>query len=194
MAETGMCIPAMKRLAEQRTDRIIETSPNGICILDERLLILSMNPSFRKFFMCSDAVAGRHISYLMDPDPFERLASGQTDKIETTVRHERYGISCHQIIYALRDERQYVGIFVNTTQTEESRKRLDSLKATTALQARELLQHQIEMAQKIAAYLGESTAQGEALVEKMLELTGTESENGAPASRNGRPWATSTSK
>ena len=194
MAETGMCIPTMKRLAEQRTDRIIETSPNGIVILDDRLGILSMNPSFRKFFMCSDAVCGRHISYLMDPDPFEKLATGESEKVECTVNHDRYGLVAHEIIYALRDEHQYVGIFVNITQTEESRRRLDSLKATTTLQARELLQHQIEMAQKIAAYLGESTAQGESLVEKLLELTGAENEQPRPAARSGRPWGTSTSK
>ncbi len=200
MAETGMCIPTMKRLAEQRTDRIIETSPNGIVILDEHLTILSMNQSFRRFFMCSDAVCGRHISYLMDPDQFEKLAAGETEKIELEARHDRYGLVAREILYALREERQYVGIFVNITQTEESRKRLTSLKAITALQARELLEHQIEMAQKIAAYLGESTAQGEALVEKLLELTGAEGgepRSGAPQGtrlKNGRPWGTSTSK
>ena len=195
MAETGMCIPTMKRLAEQRTDRIIETSPNGIVILDEHLTILSMNPSFRRFFMCSDAVCGKHISYLMDPDHFEKLLTGETDKTEAEVRHDRYGLVAHEILYALREEHQYVGIFVNITQTEESRRRLDTLKASTATQARELLEHQIEMAQKIASYLGESTAQGEALVEKLLELTGAEGgeKRGAHAV-NGKPWGTSTSK
>jgi iron only hydrogenase large subunit-like protein len=195
MAEAEMCIPVMKRLAEQRTDRIIDTSPNGIVILDERLAILSMNPSFRKFFMCSDAVCGRHISYLMDPDPFERLTGAASDKEEFTAAHERYGIVCHQILYALREERQYVGIFVNITQTEDSRRRLDSLKARTALQARELMEHQVEMAQKIAAYLGESTAQSEALVEKLLELSSEEEKQKAqrPVGK-ARPWDTSTSK
>ena len=72
-----MCIPHMKRLAEQRVDRIIETSPNGIVILDEHLHILHMNPAFRKFFLCSDAVYGQPISYLMDPEPFVRLSSRQ---------------------------------------------------------------------------------------------------------------------
>jgi PAS domain S-box-containing protein len=194
MAEAEMCIPVMKRLAEQRTDRIIETSPNGIVVLDERLAILSMNPSFRKYFMCSDAVCGRHISYLMDPDPFERLAGGASDKEELTAAHERYGIVCRQILYALREERQYVGIFVNITQTEESRKRLDSLKARTALQARELLEHQVEMAQKIAAYLGESTAQGEALVEKLMELSAGDEQKQAQRPGKGRPWDASTSR
>ena len=42
MAEPEMCIPYMRRLAQQRTDRIIETSPNGVVILDSELSISSI--------------------------------------------------------------------------------------------------------------------------------------------------------
>ena len=125
MAEPEMCIPHMKRLAEQRVDRIIETSPNGIVILDEHLRILHMNPAFRKFFMCSDAVYGQPISYLMDPEPFVLLASGQESLIETVTEHERYDLVCHQILYPLGEERQYVGIFVNITGSRANQEQLD---------------------------------------------------------------------
>ncbi|NLX59295.1 MAG: PAS domain S-box protein [Phycisphaerae bacterium] len=171
MAEPEMCLPYMKRQAERRTDRIIETSPNGIVILDEQLNILSMNPAFRRFFMSSEAVCGKRISYLMDPEPFERLAAGAERLIEVTVRHERYNMVCHQILYALPEDRQYVGIFVNITRSLDNERKLDALRATTAMQAQELLEHQIAMAQKIAEFLGESTAQGQHLVENLMRLT-----------------------
>ena len=61
LAEPEMCMPYMKRLAEQRVDRIIDTSPNGIVILDERLQILGMNPAFRRYFHCSETLCGRPI-------------------------------------------------------------------------------------------------------------------------------------
>ena len=193
MAEPEMCIPFMRRLAEQRTDRIIETSPNGIVILDERLHILSMNPAFRKFFVCSEAVAGKHISYLMDPDPFERIASGAEEILELTVAHERYNLVCREILYPLRDEGQYVGIFVNITTSRESQEKLDRLREQTVTQARELLEHQIGMAQEIAKYLGESTARGEALVDNLLKLALDTPDK--EASREKRfPWGTGTSK
>ena len=185
MAEPEMCIPYMKRLAEQRSDRIIETSPNGIVILDERLNIISMNPTFRRFFMCSEACLGKPISYLMDPDPFERVASGSQEVVETTTRHERYKLLTHQLVYALREERQYVGIFVNITSSHDSHKKLTELRAQTLEQARELLEHQITMAQKIAQFLGESTAQGEQLVEHLVELTG---EDGEKSGDKGVDW------
>jgi uncharacterized Fe-S cluster-containing protein len=172
LAEPEMCIPHMKRLAEQRVDRIIETSPNGIVILDEHLRILNMNPAFRRFFMCSDAIYGQPISYLMDPDPFEQLAAGRTDLVETTVKHVRMNLVCHQIHYAMRDERQYVGIFVNMTKTAADKEKLDRLRTQTAQQARSLLEHQVEMAQTIAKFLGESTAQSEALLDRLILLAG----------------------
>lgn len=170
MAEREMCLPLMRRLAERRTDRIIETSPNGILIVDEHLNITHMNPAFRRFFMCSDALLGRKAATLMDPEPFERLASGQTETIEATVRHDNYHLLCHEIIYALRDERQYVGIFVNITHTQANRKKLSELRHQTIAQAKELLEHQVNMAQQMALYLGQSTAQGESLVRDLLRL------------------------
>jgi PAS domain S-box-containing protein len=178
MAELEMCIPYMKRLAEQRTDKIIETSPNGIVILDERLSIIHMNPAFRKFFMCSEAVLGRPISYLMDPDPFEKLSPEKTGMITTVIRHDRYNLRCHEILYTLPEEKQYVGIFVDITGSNVSKEKLDRLRAQTVTQARELLEHQINMAQTIAKFLGESSGQGEALLEKLIEIAGDESGEG----------------
>ena len=170
MAEPEMCIPHMKRLAEQRVDRIIETSPNGIVVVDEHLKILHMNPAFQKFFMCSEALCGQPIACLIDPEPFVRLASGQEHRIEMTAEHKKYGLVCHQILYPLPEENQYVGIMVNITHHRASLQKLDHLRSQTVIQARELLDHQIEMAQRLAQFLGENTARGEDLVEKLMLL------------------------
>ncbi len=186
MAEVEMCIPYMRRLAEQRRDRIIETSPNGIVIVDEHLIILNMNPAFRKFFMCSDAVCGKPISYLMDPEPFEQVAAGRVDKLETVVVHEKYALTCHEIIYTLPEDRQYVGIFVNITNSRDSQQKLDEIRALTVQQAQDLLHHQITMAQNIATFLGESTAQGEKLVENLRRIA--QNETPRPGVSKEAPW------
>jgi iron only hydrogenase large subunit-like protein/uncharacterized Fe-S cluster-containing protein len=171
MAEPEMCIPFMRRRAERRTDRIIDTSPNGIVILDENLAILSMNPTFKHFFSCTDAVLGRHISYLMDPAPFEKLVSGMADKLDITVAHRPYNLLCRELIYALKDEKQIVGIFMNITSQQEQENQLKELRSQTIEQANELLEHQVKMAINIAQFLGESTAKGEALVRKLMILS-----------------------
>lgn len=178
MAEPEMCIPYMRRLAERRTDRIIETSPNGIVILDDRLCILSMNPAFKRFFLCSDAVLGKHISYLMDPAPFERLALSGEKLLELTVSHDNYKLLCHELLYPLRDEHQYAGIFVNITRSDDSERRLEKLRADTVAQAQELLDHQVAMAQKMAQFLGENAARGEDLVRKLLNMAEEKAKDG----------------
>ncbi len=170
IAEIEMCIPYMRRIAEQRGDKIIESSPNGIVILDKELNIVNMNPAFKRFFYCNSSMYGKKISVLMDPVHFEELKASDEDIIERTVNHEKYNIVCHQKLYKLKTEDRLVGIFVDITKNIADKEKLDSLRNETVQQAQELLRHQIEMAQKLAKILGENTAKGELLVENLLRL------------------------
>jgi PAS domain-containing protein len=169
IAEPEMCLPYVKRLAEQRIDLIIETSPNGIVILDENLTIISMNPAFRTFFQCSNAVIGRPISYLMDPEPFERLVQDPSHLLDDVIEHPSYHIVCHELLYELKEQHQYVGIFVDVTKAQWNQTKLDRLREQTVIQARELLEQQIDMAQTIAVALGQNTARAESLLENLME-------------------------
>lgn len=177
MAEYNMCLPYVRRMAEQRTDKIIESSPNGIVILDEQLRILHMNPAFRKFFKTTSSICGKSISYLMDPELFIKLREGEKDKIEQTVVYDNYNLVTHQLMYKLRSENQLVGVFVNITKNTKDNQKLDDLKQKTIIQAQELLEHQVKMAQKLAMYLGESTAKGEELVDNLMKYTKDEQVN-----------------
>ena len=169
LATYEMCVPFFRKTAEQRIDRVIETSPNGIVTLDERLNIVSMNPSFRQFFRCSNAVCGRPISYLMDPEPFERLLAEPDKKVESIVHHEAYNLVCHEVLYSLPAEKQFVGIFMNITTLQKNETQLDLLRQQTVNQARELLEQQVQMAETIASCLGENTARAESLLERLME-------------------------
>jgi PAS domain S-box-containing protein len=176
MAEPDMCLPQMRRLAEQRTDRIIETSPNGIVITDAEMNIIRMNPAFEAMFGCGWA-AGKNISQVMDPIPFEKLATFTAEKLEMTARHPKKNLFCHEIFYRIPEENQYVGIFVDITKFSESDSELLKIREETIVQARELLNHQVEMAQKIAYFLGENTAKSESLVRKIMITAGGKDEN-----------------
>ncbi|MDR0522682.1 MAG: PAS domain S-box protein [Planctomycetaceae bacterium] len=169
LATPEMCIPFFRKTAEQRLDRVIETSPNGIVTLDEHLHIINMNPAFRQFFQCSNAVCGRPISYLMDPEPFEHLLAEPEKMIEITVNHESYHLVCREVLYALPAEKQFVGIFMNITKMQKHEIRLDQLRQHTVSQARELLEQQVRMAETIAACLGENAARAELLLESLVE-------------------------
>ena len=83
-----------------------------------------------------------------------------------------YNLVCHQIAYTLPEDEQYAGIFVNITSSETNQQKLEELRQQTQAQARELLDHQVNMAQQIARLLGESSARGEVLVKTLLALAG----------------------
>jgi iron only hydrogenase large subunit-like protein/uncharacterized Fe-S cluster-containing protein len=188
MASVDMCIPHMRRLAEQRSDKIIETTPNGIVMLDEQLNILHMNPAFRKMFMATEAVLGKPVSYLMDPEPFENLQR-EGELMEFTARHPNYGVVCRQILYPLPEERQYVGVFVNVTKSMDNEKRLRRMRADTVRKAQELMEHQIQAAQEMAKFLGESTAETEDLVRNLMSIASEKT----PESGDHWLWDTDTS-
>jgi PAS domain S-box-containing protein len=170
MAEPEMCVSYVRRIAEQRTDRIIETSPNGIIILDKQLTILHVNSSFKRLFMCTESVCGKSISYLVDPEPFQKVACAEQELFEATVHHEKYSLFCHQIIYALRPEGQVVGVFVNLTRAIKDKHKYNQFRSQTLQQARDLLRRQIEMAGKIAEYMGQSTAENEKLLVNLMHI------------------------
>lgn len=168
MAEPEMCMPYMRRLAQQRTDRIIETTPNGIVVLDNELCIIRMNEAFMKLFKCNNGILGRRISYLVNADGFEKVLAGEMDQYESI--QNNYGIRYHEILYALRDEGQYVGIYSDISKIKYDDNQLDVIKSQTLMHAREFLDHQIRFAQEMAHYLGKSTAQSEEIARRLIGL------------------------
>jgi iron only hydrogenase large subunit-like protein len=174
MAEPEMCIPYMRRLAQQRSDRIIETTPNGVVVLDSALCMIKMNPAFQKMFMCSSGILGRRISYLVNAEGFEALQTGSTEKYEAF--RSKYSIRYHEILYALREEGQYVGIYSDISKIRMDSGQLDVIKSQTLKHAQEFLDHQVRFSQEMAHYLGKSTARSEEIAKRLISLFGSESD------------------
>jgi iron only hydrogenase large subunit-like protein len=174
MAEPEMCMPYMRRLAQQRSDRIIETNPCGIVILDSELCMIQMNPAFQKMFMCNNGILGRRISYLVNADGFEFLQSGEKEQYESI--QFKYGFKYHEILYALHDEGQYVGIYSDISKVRFDTRQLDAIKAQTVMHAREFLDHQVRFAQEMAHFLGKSTARSEEIARDLINLYEDEGE------------------
>lgn len=167
-AHPEMCLPYMRRLAEQREDKIIETSPNGIIILNNKLEIIKANSSFMNLFRCKEVI-GKNISLFLDPEPFEKLLAGE-EKIELTNQHIKPDIICYEIFYTLKEEEQFVGIFVDLTKLKYEHKKLEKVKKETLENVRELMEYQIETAQKIAKFLGDNIAINEKVLKNLLSI------------------------
>jgi iron only hydrogenase large subunit-like protein/uncharacterized Fe-S cluster-containing protein len=178
MAEPEMCMPYMRRLAQQRTDKIIETTPTGIVLLDSELCMIQMNPAFQKMFTCNNGILGRRVSYLVNADGFEQLQAGGAEKYESV--QTKYGIRYHEVLYALREDSQYVGIYTDISQVKFNAGQLDVIKTQTLLHAKEFLEHQVKFAQEMAHYLGKSTAQSEEIAQRLIALYEEQSPEESP--------------
>ena len=163
-----MCLPQMRRHAERRVDQIIEISPIGIVALDENLHIKNMNPAFKKMFLCTDRIIGREISYLINAACYEEVAKGEKTTAEAV--RAKYGKRYHEIVSRMADKNEYIGFYLNLSKSEPDTNQLELIREQMVHQAKEILQHQVEFAQNLAQYLGESTAESEVLVRRMIDM------------------------
>lgn len=171
MAEGDMCIPWMRKVAERKALQIIEASPNGIVIIDSSLRIRQFNPSFAKIFSCTPGIIGKPLSTLMDPEDFEKVMARAVDRITNKlVSYPNYHVSGSLNVYPLDDEDLVVGILANVNKSTDGLSRLDQIRDETLLNAQQVIEKQMRMAQEIAGILGETTSETRVLLHKLTSL------------------------
>jgi len=179
MAEHNMCIPWMRKVAERKTDQIIDNSPNGIVIVDSSLRIVDFNTAFAGLFSCGPGIVGKPLSTLMDPGDFEKVLARSVDRIvNKDVSFPAYHVSASMNVYRLEDEEMVVGILANVNKGTGGLSRLDHIRQETLSHAEEVIQKQMLMAQEIASILGETTSETRVLLRKLTELMKESEENG----------------
>jgi len=171
MAESSMCLPWMRQLAERKADQIIDNSPNGIVVVDGDFNILSFNPAFADMFSCSESIIGRPIGVLMDPGDFESVAAGVIARISgKTVLFPQYDLVATASIYRLHNENTFIGLYAKAATSKEEENRIKRMRSETLENAEQVIAKQMRMAQEIAGILGETTSETRVLLRKLTEL------------------------
>lgn len=168
LAEPGMCVSYVRKKAERRANSIIETSPNGIVVVDLSLNIVHMNARFLRMFGCTGSLIGSPVSRIVDPEGFEKLLAG-AEGTQEAIR-TRDGMKYQELIYALPGENELSGIYVDVSHSTFDARQVDLIKDQSLKHARKLLEHQIRFSQEMAHYLGKSTAQTEELVKRLMDM------------------------
>lgn len=172
MAEIDMCLPYMRQRAELKSDAIVHNSPNAIIALDTDLKIIQVNAAFCEMFVTSEHCQGKHISYFIHPEPFQRVLQEKVKIFNETVHHSAYGIICQQLIYTIGSEdlKQVIGVMVNMTQSKKQALELDALRKEAIGRAGEVVDRQIKSIQDITKALGKSAAETSAIMSHLTEL------------------------
>ncbi len=158
------------QIGPARVSAILEHTPNGVLLVDGQTRIRFANPSFRRMFDCPDeTLLDRPAREFVHSDCFERAiaAGGNLMAKETIPEHD---VSFRAGLFPIEGEDLYCGIFIDISDEEKARQRLNELRAQTLERAQEVIERQMQTAQEIARLLGETTAETKVLLAKVMSL------------------------
>ncbi len=159
-ANIEMCVPYMRERAESMSYEIIQTSPNGIVLLDSDLNIMEINGKAKELLGIHDYdVKGKGISHYFNPTDFVLAANDNKNIYNKKVFLEKTGNYIELTIIVLKDGKGTYAVMKDITQETKSEEQLDKVKLETLATTDEVIKKQMRVAQEIASLLGETTAE-----------------------------------
>lgn len=159
-ANIEMCVPFMRERAESMSYEIIQTSPNGIVLLDNDLNIMEINGKAKELLGIRDYdVKGRGIFHYFNPTDFVLAVNDNKNIYNKKVFLEKTGNYIELTIIVLKDGKGTYAVMKDITQETKSEEQLDKVKLETLATTDEVIKKQMRVAQEIASLLGETTAE-----------------------------------
>ena len=170
-AEVSMCLPHLKDKAESFSDTIVNSSPNGLIVLNESLEVQQINASARRMMNIRSAsdVLGEPVIRILNPALFlSVLDSGlgvynhrdylaeYKRYVDLTIVHDR---ESHLLICIMRD----------VSDEEREREKKERIARQTVEVADKVVDKQMRIVQEIASLLGETAAETKIALSKLKE-------------------------
>ena len=149
---------------------VLQHTPNGILMVDEDARIRFANPAFHKMFRTGEEdLTGRKAADYLHADCFEQAIAGGGE-LSVRVSVPEHDIHYRAGLFAVEGQKQYCGIFVDTSDEERARAELSQVRQETLARAQEVIHQQMQTAQQIAGLLGETTAEAKVLLARLMDL------------------------
>ncbi len=170
-AEISMCLPYLKEKAESFSDCIVNNTPNGLFVLNEKLEVQQINLAARKIMNIRSAsdVLGEPVVRILDPAEFlkvletkrglknKRIYLAEYDKyVEQTIVYDSV---YHLLICIMRD----------VTDEENEKEKKENISRQTVEIADNVVDKQMRIVQEIASLLGETAAETKIALTKLKE-------------------------
>ncbi|MGE5586643.1 MAG: [Fe-Fe] hydrogenase large subunit C-terminal domain-containing protein [Clostridia bacterium] len=181
MADPEMCIPYMRERAESMANVFVASAPYGIIVVDEDEVIRDLNAAAERMFGRSRHEAvGAKLATFMDPSSFREVLAAKTS-LQVEVAYPELGLVTRQTIFYEPDERLAMAVIADITEEKSQAAHLQKLRAETLEKAQGVIDKQMEVAQKIAGLLGETTAETKVLLTRLMNVFREEgTQNGGP--------------
>jgi len=170
-AEISMCLPFLKEKAESFSDTIVNNSPNGLIILNDKLEVQQLNAAARRIMNIRSAsdVVGDHVVRILDPGVFSRVRDTGRDVRGQRVYLAEYKRYVEQTVVFDHDSHMLVGILRDVTDEENERKKKENISKQTVEVADKVVDKQMRIVQEIASLLGETAAETKIALAKLKE-------------------------
>ena len=169
-AEKEMCIPYMKNRAEKFSRILLESNPNGVIILDDNLKITGVNDALLEMAdKKADELINQNISVLFDDlEPFQNVLKNKKHVYEALRAFNNKKVK--KIIFSIKDLGITIVFLVDITEADVHKQALEKVKMETLEKAQAVLDKQMKVTHDVAVLLGESTAETEMLLGKLINL------------------------
>lgn len=170
-AESSMCVSYLRSLAQKKANALFRTMPSGVIIVNKDLIIQESNANFFKVLGLDDQfgtdsldLEGAELSKMISfAGMFKKVLEEGNDVLDKELRYGNkylkisiFSIEKHELIGAVLQD-----ITVPSTAREH-----------TIIQAKKVINKNLDMVQKIAFLLGENAAEVEVALDSIIDISG----------------------
>ncbi len=170
-AEISMCLPYLKDKAESFSDTIVENTPNGLIVLNEKLEVQQINGAARRMMNIRSAsdVMGAHVARILDPEVFVDVLNTRRNILSHRVYLAEYKRYVDFAVMYDYDSHLLIGIMRDVTEEEMAREKKEDISQKTIEVADKVVEKQMRIVQEIASLLGETAAETKIALTKLKE-------------------------
>ena len=173
----------MRERAESVGNLFVDSTPNAIVVIDEDEIVRDINAAAERMFKWKkEEIVGKRLSAVLEPDYFRQALRKKT-VIQGEISYPDRELVTYQTIFYEPSEKLAMGIIVDITEEKNREKQLLEIREQTLEKAQGVINKQMEVAQKIASLLGETTAETKVLLTKLMNTFSNEEEGNGTSSR-----------
>ncbi len=170
-AEISMCLPYLKEKAENFSDVIVNNTPNGLIVLNDKLEVQQINTAARQIMNIRSAndILGDQVVRILDPTVFMQVKDHGLDVRDQLVYLAEYKRYVEQTIVYDADSHLIIGIMRDVTKEQNEREKKEKISRRTVEVADKVVDKQMRIVQEIASLLGETAAETKIALAKLKE-------------------------
>jgi uncharacterized Fe-S cluster-containing protein len=175
-AEPSMCLPYMTAKAEGFSDTVVDSSPNGILVLNDDFEVQKINPVACKLLRVRNPkdVLGENVTCLFDPSIFTKARVKPKKPIAERTYMAEYGCYVDRTILYNSEYHLFICLLRDVTgEMDEQEKKMEMRMQAVDI-ANDVAKKQLKIVQDIASLLGETAADTLIAIERLKETISDE--------------------